>query len=98
MLKRNCQQISELHSQSIDGKIRIVQRLQVWVHSRLCTCPVCKGFQQHLKAMRECVKGAFVELDTRRADVSLNSEAKQRMQAALDAEHAAVRSKGSDQS
>ena len=86
MLKRNCQQISELHSQSIDGKIRIVQRLQIWVHSRMCTCPVCKGFQQHLSSLRDCVRGAFVELDTRMTHVSLDDAARSRMRAALDAE------------
>ena len=86
MLKRNCQQISELRSQSVDGKIRIVQRLQIWVHSRMCTCPVCKGFQQHLTSLRESVRGAFVELDTRMTHVRLDDTARERMQAAIDAE------------
>lgn len=86
MLKRNCRQIAELRSQTADGKVRIVQRVQLWVHERMCRCAICRGFDAHLHSLRATVQEAFVELDARFAHLSLDETARCRMRKAMDEE------------
>lgn len=52
----------------------------------MCKCPVCGGLQTHLVAMRETVRGAFVEVETRYAEVKLSETAKERIRSVLAAE------------
>ena len=85
MIRRTCQQISEIRSQAFDGRVRMVQRLQMWVHERMCTCPVCRGFNEQLASIRDCVRETFVTLETRE-DVRLDEPARERMRAAMTAE------------
>ena len=78
-MKRTCLEVSELRSQMSDGKIRLVQRVQIWVHSRVCKCPVCKGLEEHLLSLRDCVRSAFADVDSQMAHVCLDEDAKQRL-------------------
>ena len=96
MLKRSCRQISEIRSQSSDGSVRVVQRLQMWVHARMCTCPVCKSFDSHLLTLRDCVKGAFVDLDNCLEHIRLDDTAKQRMTETMKSEQETAAKEGAD--
>ena len=81
----NCRQVSEIVCESCDGRLRFSQRVRIWLHGRICKCPMCNGFYQHLVVLRETVGEAFVDIDSRYADVRLDSESRQRIDSALKA-------------
>ena len=80
---RNCQQIAEVRSQGCDCKLKVRDRFSLWLHARLCKCEICNGLQTHLVVLRETVQGAYVEVEARLAQVTLDEEARERIRTQL---------------
>lgn len=80
---RNCQQIAEVRSQGCDCKLKVRDRFSLWLHARLCKCEMCNGLQTHLVMLRETVQGAYVEVETRMAQVTLDEQARERIKSQL---------------
>ena len=90
MLKTSCQKISEMRSQSTDGKVRVVHRVRLWWHTRLCRCQVCQGLQEHLTSLRTCVQECYQSLETRYVRLTLDESARERMTSAMEQERVAI--------
>ena len=87
---RNCQQIAEVRSQGCDCKLKVRDRFSLWLHARLCKCEICNGLQTHLVVLRETVQGAYVEVEARMAQVTLDAEARERIRTQLVAQQNAL--------
>ena len=82
----NCKQVSQLVSESIDKKLPLMTRMNLWMH--LSMCGLCKGFRKTILRVHSEAKAyaADIENDKADSDVQLTADARNRIQQRLDRE------------
>ena len=79
----NCKRISELASRSIDGKLSIWMRMQLWMH--LSMCGLCSRFRKALVRVHEETAAKASEIESGEyLDGKLSAEARMRIQKVMD--------------
>lgn len=53
-LVKSCKETSLLVTQSLDRKLNLRERFDVWLHLAICGNCVC--FNQHMQQIRECLR------------------------------------------
>lgn len=79
----NCKDVSKLVSESLDRKLPLWKRANLWMH--LCMCRLCWRFRRdinHLHGESRHI-AEHVELDTLGSDVKLSAESRERMKRIL---------------
>jgi hypothetical protein len=65
---RNCREISELVSESMDRPQRNIDRMETWLHLKFC--PGCRRFAQQLEIIRLGIARLWEESAAELADTS----------------------------
>jgi len=80
-----CKEATKLVSRSLDSKLSLYQRAQLWMH--LTMCRLCWGFRQDAVKLHEEIHAhnAQLEHDSSSAESLLPAEAKQRIKQSLGA-------------
>ncbi len=63
----NCKDMTKLISDSLEGKISVRQRMELWLH--IMMCGMCRRFRSNIIELRKRVRGSKVLLD--RVDTAL---------------------------
>ncbi len=85
---RSCKEVSELVSQSMDGKLPFWQWAGVWMHLKMCR--FCSGFRRQLLLLRDAARRNADEIaggiaaGTSRPGATLSTDARQRIRRRLD--------------
>ncbi|QDS86147.1 hypothetical protein EC9_03060 [Rosistilla ulvae] len=81
----SCKEISKLVSESLETKLTFRQRVELWMHLRLCR--LCAAFRRDTVALHRRTQQHVAELDNDRsvAKAKLSSEARQRIKQAIAA-------------
>lgn len=61
----NCKDITKLISDSLEGKISVPQRMELWLH--IMMCGMCRLFRSNIIELRKRVRGSkalLVQADT----------------------------------
>jgi hypothetical protein len=80
---RNCKEISKRVSGSLDRPLAFPEKIEVWLHLKMCR--LCSAFRRDLRRLRE---RARVQIAAQEQDESirLKPDAKARIQAVVDRE------------
>ncbi len=79
-----CRDISKLVSESMEHKLPLRVRMQMWMH--LAMCRWCQGFARNVQAMRNALRenpDRFLA-DDLEANTSLSPQARERIKALLN--------------
>jgi len=82
-MKHACKRVSQLTSESFERKLSLSETLQLRLH--LAMCGLCRNYHQSLQTMADMF-AHIRQHELNRHDVQLPSEAKQRIQSALQKE------------
>jgi hypothetical protein len=79
----NCQEVSRLVSDSIDRKLSLWQRMNLWMH--LSMCGLCWGFRRYLLNFHEQthLHASQIEEGVGESQEALSDEARERIKQAL---------------
>ncbi|WP_425289856.1 zf-HC2 domain-containing protein [Stieleria varia] len=78
---RSCKEISKLVSSSLDRKLSFRDRIEVWMHLKMCR--LCGAFWRDLRRLRSNVRGQIVEKEQDES-ICLNPSSKARIQAEVN--------------
>lgn len=76
-----CKSVAPLFSYSFDRKLGLIEKLRVKLH--LFTCGACLNYVSNLKFMHEVFQQEEKDLETEINHISLSTESKERIKAAL---------------
>ena len=81
----NCEEVSRLVSQSMEQKLSLWRRVNLWLH--LSMCKLCSGFAKELRQLQTAARrhAEQAEDDPHLADAALSAEARERIRRALEA-------------
>lgn len=57
----NCKDMTKLISDSLEGKISVRQRMELWLH--IMMCGMCRRFRSNIIELRKRVRGSKALLD-----------------------------------
>lgn len=79
----NCKEVSKLVSESLDRKLSMWQRMNLWMH--LGMCGFCSRFRKDMIHLHEETQQHAVEIeqDSADADVKLSDDSRDRMKRLL---------------
>jgi len=79
----SCKEVSRLVSESLDRKLSIWQRMQVWMH--LMMCGMCARFRKQTLFLQSAAKRYLGIMDEAKRDLSdqLTTEARDRIKQSL---------------
>jgi len=79
-----CKEVSELVSESLDHKLPLWKRLNLWMH--LCLCGVCSGFRKALFRIHDEAHrpGAGIEQDSAGQEIKLPDQSRERIKRVLE--------------
>ena len=82
----SCKEVSKLVSESLDRKISMWARMNMWMH--LAMCGICWGFRKNLVLLQKMSRGYAIAIEAgeTQSDVKLPDEARKRIKQRLDAE------------
>jgi hypothetical protein len=80
----NCQDVSKLISESLDHKLSLWKRLNLWMH--LCMCDLCWGFRKTLVRIHKETRlhAEEIECDAVEPEIKLPDESRERMKRLLE--------------
>jgi transposase len=80
---RSCEEIARLLSESMEHKLTLGQRIEVWIH--LSMCRLCAGFARMIKGLRQAIRqGADgLALDASGQPAKLSGDARARIEETL---------------
>jgi hypothetical protein len=64
----NCKDMTKLISDSLDGKISVRQRMELWLH--ILMCDMCRLFRSNIIELRKRVRGSKALLEQSETDAS----------------------------
>jgi hypothetical protein len=78
-----CREVSKLVSESMERRLPLRQRMELWMH--LALCRLCAGFARQVRLLRRAAQQDSERLvgDTTTPQANLSPEARERMKAAL---------------
>lgn len=78
-----CREVAQLVSESMDRRLPLRQRAQVWIH--LAMCRLCAGFARQARLLRRAVREHPERLapEPDEPESTLSDESRARMRAAL---------------
>ena len=78
-----CREVSKLVSESMERQLPFRQRMQLWMHLRLCR--LCAGFAKQIRLLRRAARQDPERLasDTSTPGPTLSQKARERIKAAL---------------
>ncbi|QDV15235.1 hypothetical protein CA51_51480 [Rosistilla oblonga] len=81
----SCKEISKLVSESLETKLTLRQRVELWMHLRLCR--LCAAFRRDVDTLHLRTQQHVEELDSDRsvAKAKLSAGARQRIKQAIEA-------------
>lgn len=79
----SCKEISKLVSQSLDRELTWRERMNVWMHLKMCR--LCSAFRRDVLTLRSRSRGqaSLMENDVSMPDVKLSPEATKRLKQAV---------------
>ncbi|MEX1026878.1 MAG: hypothetical protein WD049_02565 [Candidatus Paceibacterota bacterium] len=79
-----CKDVSKLVSESLDHKLPLCKRLNLWMH--LCMCGVCWGFRKAVLRIHDEAHqhGAEIEHDSAEQKIKLFDDSRERMKRTLE--------------
>lgn len=77
-----CKEITQLISESLDGKLPLWSRVKIRLHFMVCS--MCAGFRKDLLHIRDESQRYSDEADDSGLDVRLSDEARNRMRKTLE--------------
>ncbi len=82
-MMRSCEEIGRLLSESMDRKLTLGQRIEVWLH--LSMCRLCSGFSRMLQGLRQAMRHGSGPLahDASGEPARLSGDARARIEAAV---------------
>jgi hypothetical protein len=82
----HCKDVTELVSESLDHKLPLWTRMNLWMH--LCMCRLCWGFRKSLLLLHQESQqiAAEIESDCASSDVKLPDESSERLKQLIDSQ------------
>ena len=82
----NCKEVSKLVSKSLDDKVTLWQRMNMWMH--LAMCGVCWGFRKNLVLLQKLSRqyADAVESGETQSELRLPDDARQRIRQKIEAD------------
>lgn len=79
-----CQDVSKLISESLDHRLSLWKRLNLWMH--LCMCGLCWGFRKTVVRIRKETRlhAEEIERDAVVPEIKLPDDARERLKRLLD--------------
>lgn len=78
---RSCKEISRLVSGSLDRPLAFREKIEVWMHLKMCR--LCSAFGRDLRRLRERARGQVADKEHDES-IRLEPKAKVRIQAVVD--------------
>lgn len=84
----SCKEVSKLVSESLDYKLSLWKRLNLWMH--LSMCGVCAGFRKALLRIHDEAQqhAAEIEQDSAEEQIKLPDESRERIKRVLESHQA----------
>lgn len=75
----NCKEVTQLVSESLDHKLSLWKRANLWMH--LCMCRLCWGFRKSVLHVHQATRRQAKEVERNHADlaIKLPEDSRQRL-------------------